>query len=137
MNRINSWLSKYTLTLGLLITFPLAAFADQCAYITQEQAIDAVSRLSLEQDIYFLCEPCGDTLPKVVEISDLSIGTVDYEDFWQVDVNGKGIDLAYTFIDSGIENNLINLAAIANCSADLVSPTLPGDKSSESDELQK
>jgi len=86
MNKINYWLSNCTFTLGYLITFALSAFADQCAYITQEQAIDAISRLSLEQNIYFLCEPCGETMPKLVEISDLSMGTVDYKNFWQVNV---------------------------------------------------
>lgn len=50
--------------------------------------------------------------------------TSNYEDFWKVKVNGKGIDLAYVFIDSDIEDNLVNLAAIANCPAERVSPVL-------------
>lgn len=128
MNKITSWFSNCTCTLGLLLTFSLPAFADQCAYITRKQAVNAISRLDLGQSIYFLCEPCGENIPQIAKITDLSMGTVGYEDFWQVNVNKKGIDLAYTFIDSGIENNLINLAAISNCPAELVSPTLLEDK---------
>ena len=50
---------------------------------------------------------------------------VDDRDFWQVKVNNRGIDLASVFVDSGIENNFINLAAIVECQAQSVTPVLP------------
>lgn len=40
---------------NLLLAIP--ALADQCAYITKEQALIAVSRLNVGQTIYKLCEP--------------------------------------------------------------------------------
>ena len=50
---------------------------------------------------------------------------VDYQDYWQIKVNGEGIDLAYVFVNSKIENKFVNLAAIADCPAQQVSPLLP------------
>lgn len=114
-----------SLTLITTLSINLPAYADQCAYITKEQALRAVSLLNLKQTIYLLCEPCGETIPQPMTINSISVGTVDYENFWQVSINGKGIDLAYTFIPSGVEKKNINLAAIAGCSASDVSPFIP------------
>ncbi len=126
MEKVKSLLSILSCTVvgcyGLLC-FP--ALADQCAYITKEQAKRAISRLNLNQTIYLLCEPCGEKMPQATVITNLSMETVDYQDFWQVKVNEKGIDLAYVFIDSGIEGNYwVNLAAVADCQAQSVSPVL-------------
>ena len=99
-------------TLGFYTARPLPALADQCSYISKEQATNAMARLNLYDEVYFLCEPCGEKVPKLAQIKSLSAVTVDYEDYWQVEINSVGIDLAYVFVDSGIENNFANLAAI-------------------------
>jgi hypothetical protein len=116
-----------TLSISLCITllWCLSARADQCAYITKEQASKALSRLDLSQTIYFLCEPCGEIKPTLTTIKSLTMETVGYQEYWQVKVNGKGIDLAYTFVEAGIDNKLLNLAAIANCNATGISLVLP------------
>lgn len=119
-----SLLSIFGCTVGYLTLICLPALADQCSYITKEQAVTAVSRLDLNDIIYLLCEPCGETTPKLTVIKSLSAETVNYEDYWQVKINNQGIDLAYVFIDAGIENNLVNLAAISDCPARRVSPVL-------------
>ena len=111
----------------------LPAIADQCAYISKEQGITALSRLDIDQTIYKLCEPCGDESTSPTVIQNLSLEKVDYQDYWQITVNGEGIDLAYVFVDSGIENQILNLAAIADCPAVKVSPVLPPESISESD----
>jgi hypothetical protein len=109
-----------------LVCLPAApGLADQCAYITKDRALNAVSRLNTGQTIYLLCEPCGEKSATPTVIKSLAISTVDYEDFWQVKVNETGIDLAYVFVESGIDNRFINLAAIAGCTATKVSPILP------------
>lgn len=74
--------------------------------------------------LYKLCEPCGETTPQPTTIAALAMETVNYQNFWQVKVNDEGIDLAYVFVDSGIDGNFINLAAVADCSATRVSPVL-------------
>lgn len=113
--------------LSLCLTFGLssAALADQCSYITKEQSIKAIARLNLGQTIYQYCEPCGDKIPTSVSIKELSATTTGYEDYWEVKVNGSNIDLAYTFIDAGINNQKINLAAAVGCPATNVSVVLP------------
>ncbi|MEL6493867.1 MAG: hypothetical protein AAFQ41_01925 [Cyanobacteria bacterium J06623_7] len=131
MKRIKSTVLYCAATLSFYAASSLTALADQCAYITKSQAIEAIARLELNDRIYFFCEPCGEEIPQPAEITSLSAGTVDYEDYWQVNINGKGIDLAYVFVDSGIEQNFVNLAAIANCPAQIVSPTLPQNQLKE------
>lgn len=113
---------SYTLGYYALLCFP--ALADQCSYISKKQAIKAISRLELNQTIYSLCEPCGDKEPQPMKIETLATETVDYEDFWQIKVNNGGIDLAYVFVDSGVDNYFVNLAATSNCPATKVSPVL-------------
>ena len=133
MNKVRSWLLRFTSTFGMCVAFSLPALADQCSYISKEQAINAIARLDINENIYFLCEPCGEEIPELTKISNLSMEKVDFEDYWQINVNHQGIDLAYVFVDSGVENNFINLAAIADCPAQKVSPVLPEDKAVEQD----
>ena len=125
MKSIKSLLSIVSCTFGSSVLLCLPALADQCAYITKDQAMMAISRLELEQTIYLLCEPCGDKIIQSTKIESLSLETVDYQDYWQVTVNNRGIDLAYVFVDSGIENNLVNLAAVSDCNATRVSLSIP------------
>lgn len=115
----------FSLSIGTLAFFSLPAFADQCAYISKKQALEAVSRLQVGQTLYHLCEPCGETVPKVVTIESLSVGTVGYEDFWQVQVNNEGIDLAYVYIETNPRKPPINLAAVSGCPTTDVSRFLP------------
>ncbi len=118
-------LSTFILTLIATVSISVPAYGDQCAYISKEQALRAISVLNLKQIIYFFCEPCGDKFPQQSQIQSLSASTVGYENFWQVYINEKGIDLAYTFIESSLETKPMNLAAIARCPARDVSPVLP------------
>lgn len=123
--QITSWLLRCSSAFGLCLLAAIPAVADQCSYITKEQALNAIARLELNQDLYFLCEPCGEEIPKLTNVNHLAMTKVDFEDYWQIKINGQGIDLAYVFVNSGIENEFINLAAIANCPAQSVSPLLP------------
>ena len=117
------------LTIACAISYPvmlcLPALADQCSYVEKEQALTALSRLDVGQTIYKLCEPCGEKSTQATIIENLSMEKVDYQDYWQIKVNNEGIDLAYVFVDSKIENKFVNLAAIADCPAERVSPLLP------------
>ena len=107
-----------------LACFCPPALADQCSYISKQQAIAAISRLCLNDTIYYLCEPCGEKVAKETLIYSLGAGTVNYEDYWQVQVNEKAIDLAYVFVDSKLDGQLVNLAIAANCKARGVSATI-------------
>ncbi|MEM8674301.1 MAG: hypothetical protein AAGF83_10575 [Cyanobacteria bacterium P01_G01_bin.67] len=121
MKQAKFLLSILTGTIVLGTIWCQAVLADQCAYISKQQALNAISRLDVEQFVYLLCEPCGEKVPQVAKIQNLAMEKVDYQDYWQVKINNQGIDLAYVFIDSGIEGNLVNLAAISDCQASRVS----------------
>lgn len=110
------------LGIGFTLALSSAAFADQCAYITKQQAIAAVSRLEKGQTIYKLCEPCGEKVPQAVKINSVSAGTVGYENYWGVEVNEQNIDLAYTYINTNNnKDRKVNLATLARCPAQNVS----------------
>lgn len=113
------------LGIGITLALSSAAFADQCLYITKQQAIAAVSRLEKGQTIYKLCEPCGEKLPQAVKINSVSAGTVGYENYWGVKVNEQNIDLAYTYINtSNNKERKVNLATLARCPAQNVSSSI-------------
>ena len=112
-----------------LACFCAPALADQCAYISKQEAIKAISRLSLNDTIYHLCEPCGEKVAKKALIYSLAAGTVHYKNHWQVRVNEKEIDLAYVFIHSKLDGQLVNLAIAADCKVWDVSATIDLPKS--------
>ena len=123
----HKFLQTVACALSYTAIFTLPAIADQCSYLTKERALTAMARLNIGDTIYQLCEPCGEKTTQPTSIQNLSLEKVDFEDYWQVKINGEGIDLAYVFVDSGIENNFVNLAAIADCPAQQVSPLLPAN----------
>ncbi|MEM8829434.1 MAG: hypothetical protein AAGE96_08765 [Cyanobacteria bacterium P01_G01_bin.19] len=123
------------ISLFLTAVFGFPVLADQCSYVKKEQAITAISRLDIGDTIYKLCEPCGEEIAQPVVIQSLSMEKVNYEDYWQIKANGTGIDFAYIFVESGVENNAVNLAAIADCPAQRVSPFLP-DNSIQSETFE-
>jgi hypothetical protein len=117
-------LKSLSIGIGTSFLFALSAFADQCAYVDKEIALSAAAELDLGQTIYKLCEPCGDLQPEPVTISSLAAETVDFENYWQISVNGEGIDLAYTFVESDTKGEAENLAGIVDCPANGVSDSI-------------
>lgn len=130
------WLNPILLSLCLTLGIGSKALADQCSYITKEQSLAAVARLKVGQTIYQFCQPCGDQAPTPVSIKDLSAGTTGYQNYWEVKVNSSNIDLAYTYVDAGIGNQKINLAAVVGCPASNVSVLLPGNEKRRSAQRQ-
>ncbi|AFY88332.1 MAG: hypothetical protein CLLPBCKN_001244 [Chroococcidiopsis cubana SAG 39.79] len=117
-------------SLCVCLGFATEAWADQCAYVSKEQALAAVSRLQVGQTIYQLCEPCGDRIPNQIAIQDLAAATTGSQDYWEVRVNGANVDLAYIFVDNEAANQKINLAVAVGCPARDVSVVLPEKKPS-------
>jgi hypothetical protein len=116
------------------LTIPTIAKADQCAYISKEQALRAIEHLEPGKQIYKFCELCGDKRPQPVLINNVSLTNVPGMKFWEIKVNGRGIDLAYTYVnypgaplDRGGRKFVrpqVNLALISNCPADSFSPII-------------
>ncbi|NJK41173.1 MAG: hypothetical protein HC934_07130 [Acaryochloridaceae cyanobacterium SU_2_1] len=111
--------------LTLILCLAPAAYADQCSYVSKSQAIAAFNAINLGQNIYHFCENCGDRSPKTEKVQSLSVANTTTSD-WQVLVNGKGIDLAYTYIEYRNDaQQRLNLALLAACPASGFTPLLP------------
>lgn len=102
-----------------LVLASSSAFADQCAYITKDQAAKAVKNLLNAETIQTLCEPCGETkATSIKEVQAIEIKTTGYEDTVQISLDGKAIDLAYTFVNGK------NLANKSGCEVSGVSESI-------------
>ena len=81
----------------LILLLTVSAFADQAAWITKADAEKAVEFLNTLSEIKHYCEPCDDHSIKTEDIDDLQAVPTGDPKFWEVKVNGKGIDLAYIY----------------------------------------
>lgn len=107
---------------ALVLAVPV--FADQAAYISEKEAKKAVKLLKDEKMIIHFCEPCGDTSQEAVVIETIEAVKTGYEDYWEVKVNGKGIDLAYVFYQRK-KNKWMNVAMKLKIDVSGVSEYLP------------
>ena len=110
---------------GTALFAPTLAHADQCAWITKDQAIAGARELGKMFGSKYLdyCEPCGDTAPIAKTVKAVSFAWADGSrtDF-EVKVNGQPIDLAYAYVkvdtdDDGTLDTFQNLAATVGCPA--------------------
>ena len=105
----------------LVTLFSVTAMADQCQLITREEANRAVLLLQKNAVVTDFCEPCINggakvsktTVVKTATVKNVQMSPNSY--LSEVTVNGKGIDLAYTFIQVA-PNKSVNLAKAIGCS---------------------
>jgi hypothetical protein len=83
------------LAISLILTLPCTA--DQAAYIDRADALAAEALLGHAHSIKSFCAPCGDSGAILMQIETLDVAYTNYETYWEVRVNGMGIDLAYTY----------------------------------------
>jgi len=84
----------------LLAIFVVAAYADQAAYITKTQAEKAAAFLKDKKQIRHYCAPCDDKGDRVEDVETVEAAPAGYQQFWEVKVNGEGIDLAYVYFQT-------------------------------------
>ena len=102
---------KLTLVTIILTLFAITALADQAAYITQAQAQKAAAFLKDKKRIRHYCNPCDDKGDRVEDISTVeAVAVTDSKPYWEVLVNGKGIDLAYVYYQEKEGGDWKNLA---------------------------
>jgi len=94
-----SVIKKTTLVAILAIATVISVFADQAAYISKAQAEKAAAFLKDKKQIRHYCSPCDDKGDRVEDIGNVEAATVkdSSEGWWEVKVNGEGIDLAYIY----------------------------------------
>lgn len=85
------------LALILTVFAATAALADQAAWITKAQAEKAVALLKDKKQIRHYCNPCTDKGDKVEDVDTVDLAKIEDEDFWEVKINGEGVDLAYVY----------------------------------------
>lgn len=109
------------------------AQADQCAYISVGQASRALNHLKPASTLVNFCEPCGDTnfwaKPKqtVNHLAVRKIEDLPPAVYWEIEVNGRGIDLAYSFLKMK-DGSFMNLSKLARCPASGVTANFAGNK---------
>ena len=77
--------------------FAVVAYADQAAYITKIQAEKAAAFLKDKKQIRHYCAPCDDKGDRVEDIENVEAAPAGYQQYWEVKVNGEGVDLAYVY----------------------------------------
>lgn len=78
----------------------IAVFADQAAYITERNAVRASDLLRKQYDLVHFCNPCSDAEQKHEVIQTVSYNHTGHENYFEVKVNGKAVDLAYIYIQT-------------------------------------
>lgn len=92
------YMKKLTILLVILTVSTISVLADQAAYITQKQAEKAAAFLKDKKEIRHYCAPCDDKGDKVEAVDTIDATLVDAsKGYWEVKVNGEGIDLAYVY----------------------------------------
>lgn len=118
-------MKKLIISLFILTLFTVNALADQAAYITQAQAQKAAAFLKDKKHIRHYCNPCDDKGDRVEEISTVeAVAVTDSKPYWEVLVNGKGIDLAYVYYQNE-DGEWKNLAKKMKIKVDDVPKSLP------------
>lgn len=91
-------LNKIVAIVCLSIMLAASVFADQAAYVTQKQAEKAAAFLKDKTEIRHYCAPCDDKGDKTEALSTVEAVVADAsKGYWEVKVNGEGVDLAYVY----------------------------------------
>lgn len=91
-------LKKYFAAMCISTLLAISVFADQAAYVTKKEADKAAAFLKDKTEIRHYCAPCDDKGDKTEAVSKVEAVMVDAaKGYWEVRVNGEGIDLAYVY----------------------------------------
>ena len=122
----NSSMKKITISIFILAILAITILADQAAYITKEQAQKAAAFLKDKKQIRHYCNPCDDKGDRVEDISTVeAVEVKESKPYWEVLVNGKGIDLAYVYYQEKEGGEWKNLAKKMKVKVDDVPKSLP------------
>ncbi len=86
---------------SVLIFTGTPALADQAAWVSRAEAGRAMKVLAETTAIKHHCAPCDDQTIKNETVDNIGIFRVEGENYWEIRVNGKGVDLAYIYFQKG------------------------------------
>ncbi len=101
------------LTAVVLFALSPRAFADQCAWVTRPVADKAAALLRTGETLQEICRPCGDTKAKPLVIANAVVARATDPKYYEVRVNGRGLDLAYVFVRN--KSDWLNLGLTVKC----------------------
>ncbi len=110
---------------AVLVLVPALSSADQAAWISKKDAEAAAAKITPGDEVREYCKPCGDKGYRVIKVTKVEVAHTGEGSYYEVRLNGKGIDLAYTYIRSGGEWE--NLAMIVGVAVSDVPRYLPKD----------
>lgn len=114
---------KKCLTAMIFFLMTIASsFADQAAWIEKSDAYKAGGMINPGTLLRSFCAPCGDTIPTDLPVKQVEVKNADAR-YYQIFINGKGIDLAYTYIEQ--EGKWVNLAMLLGLEVSGVPEFLP------------
>ena len=99
---------------------------DQAAWVTKAQAEAAAEILRGAPEVLFYCEPCGETEPDRYPGGRVQVRYTGVERFFQVYMDGEGLDLAYTFVPLASSGTWANVAVVLGLPVVDVSPVYHG-----------
>jgi hypothetical protein len=94
----------------ITVSLALPASADQAAYITKVDAERAHNLLKNTGTLKYYCAPCRDAGVESIAVRDMRKADVNYKGYWEIRINGDGVDLAYLYF---LENDRWRNVAIA------------------------
>jgi len=84
---------------AVIATLAMPVFADQAAWVSRAEAARALQELAGAEWIRHYCAPCGDKTVRSEAVQSIGLFKVEGENYWEIRVNGKGVDLAYVYFE--------------------------------------
>ena len=81
---------------GVLLVSPFVD-ADQAAWNSKKDADAGAALIVVGQVIRDYCQPCGDSAYTARKVTSVTVAQPDPK-YWEVRVNGQGVDLAYEYV---------------------------------------
>ncbi len=107
-----------------MTVFTVPVFADQAAWVTRTQAARALEILARHEVIKHYCAPCGDKQAVDERINSIGLFPIEGENYWEIRINDKGVDLAYIYFEEK-PGKWLNVAMKAKIDVDRVPKKLP------------
>jgi len=90
------WIGAVTVGLGVVLASSLAE-ADQAEWVAKKDADAGAALIGVGHEIRDYCAPCGDAAYTARHVTSVDVGQPN-PSYWQVRVNGRGVDLAYEYV---------------------------------------
>ena len=92
-------MKRTCLSILFLLSIAAPVFADQAAWVSRAEATRALEILARSESIIHYCAPCDNGVVRNEKIESIGLFKVEGENYWEIRINGKGVDLAYVYFE--------------------------------------